>query len=82
VQLQSALLTLFFLTMARTRYIAGITGLASCNDLLIIEHHICKVVLLQAKKVAAKLKKYDIKKVYISPFFRCAWKYTSMAEHV
>lgn len=28
--------------------------------------------VMQARKVAAKLKQYDIKKVYISPFFRWA----------
>ncbi|DBA67670.1 TPA: hypothetical protein ACH3X2_001262 [Trebouxia sp. C0005] len=34
----------------------------------------------QAKKVAAKLKKYDIKKVYISPFFRCLQTASFAAE--
>ena len=38
------------------------------------------LMYVQAKKVAAKLKKYDIKKVYISPFFRCDHALTSCAE--
>ena len=31
----------------------------------------CKCHVMQARSVANKLKQYDIKQVYISPFYRC-----------